>query len=1009
VEYIKKFSGSQVLENLNTREHENLIYPKREARPMDKFNPQAIEQKILKHWDSKKTFAKCKKKNEKAERFRFIDGPPYTTGSIHLGTAWNKVLKDMFLRYKRMQGYNVRSQPGYDMHGLPIEVKVEEKLGIKNKQEISDKIGMDKFIEECRKFGLENLNTMSEQFARLGVWMDWEKPYRTIDNSYIEGAWWALAEAHKKGLLYEGPKSITWCWRCATALAKHELEYKTRTDTSIYVKFPIKGKKNEYILIWTTTPWTLPFNLMVAVHPDYEYVKVKVDGEIWILAKNFVIALMGIMDKKYEVLETLTGADLKGVEYTQPFEGDIPALKEIRKDHPNAFTVQPIGDDMLYGFVTLSAGSGCVHCAPGCGAEDFEVGRKLDVPAFSLVDENGNFSEESGKYAGLNASKDNKKFIGFVKDKGLLAREAQIDHEYAHCWRCKSPVIFRAVPNWYLKVTELKEKMIEENKKIKWVPDWAGERWFRDWLENLQDWCISRQRFWGIPLPIWRCENGHLKLIGSRSELPDNVKDLHRPWIDKVKFKCKECGKEMTRVTDILDVWLDSGAAPWATLPFPEKKTELDKWFPCEFITEGKDQIRGWFNSMLCLSMVSHGKTSYKSVYMHGFVVDDKGLKMSKSLGNSTAPEEVIEKVGSEAWRFYSIGGAANGEDMRFNWEALKESYKALNILWNVAKFTKYMDEAGFNPEEYKLDQKKLKPEDKWILSRVNTLNQKLTQAFEDYEFPQVPKLLHEFLVEDLSRWYVKLIRDRTWVSATGDDKLVAFKVLYESLKTFLVLSAPLLPILNEEIYLNIIKPLSKKLPESIHLLDWPKPNTKLVKPEFEKQMAVARSIVETARFAREEAKIKLRWPLKQLSVDGDDTVKKALKTFENVILEQANVKSVKAGKLKGVEKEFEFGKVYLDTKITPEIRAESLAREVMRQVQVMRKKAGLQVSEKIKLTVSTSDDFAKNAINKFAKEITEKVGAKELKVGAEAKAKEKSELVFEDIKLSIGFTKLGP
>jgi len=973
---------------------------------MTKFEPQKVEEKILAKWKKNKIFQKAQEKNAKGERFRFIDGPPYTTGSIHLGTAWNKVLKDMILRYKRMQGYNVRSQPGYDMHGLPIEVKVEEKLGIKNKQEIFDKVGVDKFIKECRNFALTNLDLMSDQFARLGVWLDWKNPYRTIDNSYIEGAWWALKKAHEKGLFYEAPRSITWCWRCATALAKHELEYQTRTDTSLYVKFPLKGKKNEYVLIWTTTPWTLPLNLMVAVHPDFEYAKVKVGNEYWILAKNFVIALMGVMDKKYEVVETMRGEDLKGIEYVQPFEEDLPVLKEIKKNHPNVFTIQPVGDDMSYGFVTLSAGSGCVHCAPGCGAEDFEVGRKLNVPAFSLVDENGNFTEEAGKYAGLNASKDSMKFKDFVEKKGFIVREADVEHEYAHCWRCKSPVIFRAVPNWYLRVTDLKEKMIEANKHIRWQPDWAGERWFRDWLENLQDWCISRQRFWGIPLPIWRCENGHIKVIGSREELPTKLNDLHRPWIDKVKFKCGECGKEMTRVPDILDVWLDSGAAPWATLPYPEKEEELAKWFPCDFITEGKDQIRGWFNSLLCLSMLSHGKASYKSVYMHGFVVDEKGMKMSKSLGNITAPEEVIEKVGSEAWRLYSIGAANDGEDMRFNWEELKEAYKALNIFWNVAQFAKYMETAGFNPEGYRLDAKKLKPEDKWILSRINTLNQRVTESFENYEFPSVPKLLREFMVEDLSRWYVKLIRDRTWVSAKGEDKLVAFKVLYKVLKKLMILSAPVLPLFAEELYLNLIKPLSKKLLESIHLIDWPSPDTKAIKPKLEAQMKIARSIVETARFAREEAKVKLRWPLNQLAVDGDDTVKKALKTFENVILEQANVKSLKSGKSKGAEKEFEFGKIYLDTKITPEIRAEALAREVMRQVQVMRKKAGLNVEDHINVSFSCGE-FASKALTKFKGEIALKVGAKDIKIGEETvKGDFEGECEFEKSKIGITFTK---
>ena len=461
----------------------------------------------------------------------------------------------------------------------------------------------------------------------------------------------------------------------------------------------------------------------------------------------------------------------------------------------------------------------------------------------------------------------------------------------------------------------------------------------------------------------------------------------------------------MSRIPGILDVWLDSGAAPWASLPFPESKEEFDKWFPCDFITEGKDQIRGWFNSLLCLSMVSHGKTSYKSIYMHGFVADDKGLKMSKSQGNATAPEEVIEKFGSEAWRLYSIGAANNGEDMKFNWEELKEAYKALTILWNVAKFAQYMEKANFNPEEYALDKKKLKPEDKWILSKLNSLNQNVTQAFEDYEFPSVPKLLREFLVEDLSRWYIKLIRDRTWVSESGEDKLVAFKVLYEATKRFMILSAPLLPLLTEEIYLNLIKPLSKDLPESIHLFDWPEPDNKMINPDIESEMCNARMSVEAARFAREEAEIKLRWPLKQVAVEGDDIVKKAINTFETVIKEQANVKAVKEGKCKGIIKEFTYGKVHLDTEITPEIKEEALSREVMRQVQVMRKKAGLKVGDNIKLYAFSEDDFAKNAIEKYSKDITEKVGAKELILERETKETEnKAEIDFEKIKIYLAF-----
>ncbi|MFH1424895.1 MAG: isoleucine--tRNA ligase [archaeon] len=974
---------------------------------MEQFKPQETEEKILKYWKDGKIFEKVQKLHEKDKKWYFNDGPPYTTGNIHLGTAWNKVLKDSILRYKRMQGYSVRSQPGYDMHGLPIEVKVEELMGIKNKKEIETGVGMDKFIDNCRKFALDNLAKMNEQFARLGVWMDWDKPYRTIDDSYIEGAWWALKKAHDKGLLFTGPRSVTWCWRCATALAKHELEYETVTDSSVYVKFQLRGKKNEYVLIWTTTPWTLPMNMMVAVHPDFDYAKIKVGDEYWILAKPFVIALMGMMEKKYEVVETLKGSELKGIEYVNPFAGDMPVHEEMHKKYPNAYTIQPVSDEMFYGFVTLSAGSGCVHTAPGCGAEDFDVGRKLDIPAFTVVEENGDFNELGGKYQGWNASKDNTKFIDVLKEKGILAMKTPVSHEYAHCWRCKSPIIYRATEQWYLGVSKMKDKLIAENKKVKWSPDWAGERWFRDWLENIQDWCISRQRYWGIPLPIWRCENNHVKVIGSRAELNADVKELHRPHVDKVTFKCEECGKEMRRIPDILDVWLDSGAATWASLGFPKDETEFKKLWPADFITEGKDQIRGWFNSQLCLSMVSHGVTPYKNVYMHGFISDEKGAKMSKSLGNVIEPSEVIEKIGSEAWRLYCLGASRSGEDLRVNWKDMDEAYKALNILWNVAQFAKYMDVEGFNPEEFKLDTKKLKPEDKWIISRINTLNQQVTQAFEDMEFPDAPPLLRDFMVEDLSRWYIKLIRDRTWVSAKGSDKLTAFKVLYDVLKQYLILAAPILPILTEELYQAIVKPLDKKAPESIHMLSWPKPDSKKIDAKLEEEMKIARSIVEASFFAREEAKVKLRWPLKTLAVEGDDKVKKALKTFEQVIKTQANVKELKAGSTKGIEKEFEFGKLVLDNELTPAILEEALAREVMRAVQVLRKKNEFKVDEKINVTFSSSDEFARRALNKFREEIVLKVGAEKIDIAElPVKAKVSGECKFEDKEISIGFDK---
>ncbi len=975
---------------------------------MERFNPQEIEKKVSSYWEENSIYEKVKKLHEADERFYFNDGPPYTTGSIHLGTAWNKVLKDSFLRYKRMQGYNVHDQPGFDMHGLPIEVKVEENLGIKNKKEIIEKIGMDNFIEKCKAFALKNLDMMAEQFKKLGVWMDWKHPYRTLDNSYIEGAWWSLKKAHENGLLYQGPKVVTWCPRCATALAKHELDYKTVSENSVFVKFKIEGKENEYVLIWTTTPWTLPSNMFVAVHPDLDYVRVQVEDEVWILAKGLVHALLGVIGKKYHIIEEFKGTKLHGLRYVHPFLEEVPKQKEFRSEIENAHRILTVGDDIFPDFVTLSAGSGCVHCAPGTGPEDFEVGKHYNIPAFCPVDENGIFTKDAGKYIGLRAKKDDGKIINDLKEKGLLVFESKVEHEYPHCWRCKSPVIFRATDQWYLGVSKLKDKLIEENKNVKWVPEWAGSKWFRDWLENLQDWCISRQRFWGIPLPIWKCKNGHIKVIGSREELGQEVKDLHRPWIDQVKLKCDVCGEEMQRVPDILDVWLDSGAAIWASLGFPKNKEEFDKWWPADFITEGKDQIRGWFNSLMCLSVASHGISPYKSVYMHGFVADEKGMKMSKSVGNIVSPEEVIKKVGADGWRLYCLAAANPGEDLKFNWKDLDESYRALNTLWNTFQFSKYMELEDFNPEEFSLDPEKLKPEDKWILSRINTLTQDITHAFESYMFPEIPEKLRVFLVEDLSRWYIKLIRNRTWVSAKGEDKLIAFKVLYDVLKRFLLLAVPIIPYHTEEIYQNLVRKFEKESKESIHMYKWPVPDENLIHPEIEKYMAIARSIIESSRFAREEAKIKLRWPLNELAVDGDDEVKQALETFNEIIKEQANVKKLTFGNSKGVEKEFGFGKLYLDTEITQEIREEAMAREVMRAVQVLRKKNNFKVTDKISLNVSSKDSSIVDALQKFRKEIAEKVGAKDLNISSEeSKGEFKGSLNFEGKDIIISFNKV--
>ncbi|MBI2040654.1 MAG: isoleucine--tRNA ligase, partial [DPANN group archaeon] len=612
-----------------------------------KYDPLKQEPAIQNFWDSKNIYKKLKKKLAKAKPYFFLDGPPYTTGAIHIGHAWNYSMKDSYRRYLRMRGFNVNDTPGFDTHGLPIEVKVEKKLGIRNKQEIVEKIGLAKFAEECQNFALENMHPMIKDFERLGVWMDWDSPYMTFKNYYIEGAWWALKKAHENNFLYEGEKVMTWCPRCGTALAKHELEYKDVTDESILIKFKIANSENEFLTVWTTTPWTIPFDLAVMVHPEFEYAKVKVGDEIWIIAKDLVEKTMKIAGKQgSEILQIVKGKDLEGIKYIHPMAEIIPELKELSKK-ANVHTV--ILTDK---YVDLQAGTGLVHSAPGCGPEDYEVCKSYGIPAYNTIDEFGNFPTSMGQFAGLVARKDDVEFIKYLENNNILIGKTKITHEYAHCWRCYTGIVYKLTSQWFLATEKLKRDMLSENSKTHWTPDWAGSEWFTSWLDNIQDWCISRQRFWGIPLPIWRCkECKFITVIESAQELKKNSgrppQNLHRPWIDEVIIKCKQCRGPMYRVPDVMDVWLDSGAAPWASLADQKKNSDA----VAEFILEGKDQIRGWFNSLMALSMVARKKTSYKSVFMHGMIVDVQGRKMSKSLGNTISPYEAVDTYGADALR----------------------------------------------------------------------------------------------------------------------------------------------------------------------------------------------------------------------------------------------------------------------------------------------------------------------------------------------------------------------
>ncbi|MGZ7048590.1 MAG: isoleucine--tRNA ligase [Methanobacterium sp.] len=853
------------------------------------YNAKEQERTIQKFWEDNKIYDKTNKLRENKPKFSFLDGPPYCSGRIHLGTAWNKTIKDTLLRFKSMSGFNLRRQPGWDAHGLPIEHKVEGLLGLKSKKQIESEIGIANFIEKCKEFAVENKAIMTEQFKMLGVWMDWDNPYITFDAKYMESCWWTLKKAHEKDLLINDLRVITWCPRCETALALAEIDYEEKEDPSIYVKFPLKESKNgnEFILIWTTTPWTLPANMAVCVNPEFDYAYVKINDEIYLIAEALVDSLF--KNKDYEIIKVIKGSSLEGIEYVHPLVDEIPIQKGF--EHK-----------ILPGeHVTLTEGTGCVHTAPGHGPDDFEIGKKYGIPIFCPVDEAGLFKEEAGKYKGEFVKDADPYIITDLDVHGLLFAEDVIHHRYGFCWRCKTPIIYLATQQWFIKVTAIKDKMLSELDGVKWIPEWAGESRFRDWVENARDWTISRQRYWGIPIPIWKCEScDEITVIGSIDELENRaIKGklegdfIHRPYVDKINLKC-QCGGDMKRVPDVLDVWIDSGVAGWAALYYPKEKKMFEEWFPYDFITEGHDQTRGWFYSQLGCGIIALDQIPYKSVLMHGFTLDEEGRKMSKSLGNVVEPDEVIEQYGADILRFYLLWGNKPWEDLKFNWDELKNVAKMFNILWNVYVFTTtYMALDNFNPTLYTEKDLKIRDEDKWITSRVNSLAKDVTEALNSLYLHKATRAINNFILEDLSRWYIRLIRGRTWVEKEDPDKLGAYYTLYNSFKLLIKLMAPITPHITEEIYQNLVKGVEMDAPESIHMEDW-EFNEDLILKNLEENMDIVRDIIEACSRGRDVARYKLRWPVKEIVVvSEDEKVLEAVKSLKTVIMEQANTKKI--------------------------------------------------------------------------------------------------------------------
>ncbi|MEM3341764.1 MAG: isoleucine--tRNA ligase [Thermoplasmata archaeon] len=855
-----------------------------------KYIPLELEAKIQKMWDEGGIYFKVKKHRENGKRWNFCDGPPYTTGSIHIGTAWNKIIKDTVIRYRRMLGHNVRDQPGYDMHGLPIEVKVEQKLGIQNKKEI-ESMGIARFIHECREYALNNLRVMTSQFKEMGVWMDWDNPYMTIKNDYIESAWWTCKCAYEKGLLEKKERVLTWCPRCQTALAEAEIEYTDREDPSIYVRFPVKDTPNEYLAIWTTTPWTLPANKAVSVHPDYVYARVRIGSDSYWVVKEKAAELAALLGAGgYQILEERPGTALEGREYVHPFLEEIEYQREILRKEEWAHKV-------ILGTHVTADNTGLVHTAPGHGPEDFEVGALYGLTPFSPIDEASVYTEAGGPYKGLYTKDADPLLIETLKKKGYLMRAGTLVHRYGHCWRCKSPITYRTTSQWFIKVSQIVDKLISEVESVRWTPEWVGSGRMKDWVKNARDWCISRQRYWGIPIPVWVCSCGKMIVIGNASEFRQyrakNYKegmDLHRPSIDEVLIPCS-CGKDMKRVPDIFDVWYDSACASWAQVSYPSHEEVFRKWGLAQWIVEGYEQTRGWYYSQLCAGVISFGTIPYKECLSHGLVLDNQGRKMSKSLGNVVAPKEVMGKFGVDSFRFYILSASPLWDDLIFSWENLQNTDRMFGILWNVYYFsTLYMSLDKFRADKpLSYYNEWFRDEDRWLLSRIQTLKKTVTAFFQTYELEKACRAIEDFILNDLSRLYVKLIRDRVWLEGEDKSKECAYRTLAEALIVLSKIMAPVTPYIAEEIYRNLCGKY-----ETVHMEDWPAIDKEYMVEMLEKQMTYVSEIVESAQNARQKAKLKLRWPCRKLIIKADtDEITDAAYSLTELIKFQTKSKEV--------------------------------------------------------------------------------------------------------------------
>lgn len=842
------------------------------------------EKAITAFWKEHDIFQKSMQNREGQENFTFFDGPPTANGKPHIGHVLTRAVKDLIPRYRTMKGYHVLRKAGWDTHGLPVELEVEKQLGISGKPQI-EKYGIEDFIKKCKDSVFTYQSEWEEMSDRVGFWADMDDPYVTYHNDYIESVWWALRQIWDKGLLYKGHKIMPYCPRCGTSLSSHEVAqgYKDIKENSLIVKFKIPNKENEYILAWTTTPWTLPSNVALCVNPGETYVKVQAeDGSAYILAKALVKNVFG--DAEVQEIEAYRGTDLCGMEYE-------PLYTFVKPDS-KAYYI--IADN----YVTMDDGTGIVHIAPAFGEDDSRVCKENGLPFICHVNTQGKFIPETGEWSGLFVKDTDKLIIRDLKERNQCFSVIPFAHSYPFCWRCDTPLLYYACDTWFIKMTAVRDQLLKNNETVNWLPDNIKHGRFGNFLENIIDWGLSRSRYWGTPLPIWECGCGHRHVVGSIQELkemgincPEDI-ELHKPYVDQVKLRCPECGGEMTRVPEVIDCWFDSGSMPFAQWHYPfENKEKFEENFPANFISEAVDQTRGWFYTLMAISTLLFDKAPYKNVIVLGHVQDDKGVKMSKHKGNVILPMDILNAQGSDAVRWYFYSNSAPWLPNRFSAKNVSESQrKFLGTLWNTyAFYVLYAEIDQFDPTRYRLEDCKLTVMDRWILSKLNHVIDNVDKNLDSYRITEATRAITEF-TDELSNWYVRRCRGRFWGSALSEDKIAAYMTLNTTLVTFSKVCAPFIPFMTEEIYQNLVLSVDASAPESVHLCDFPKAQADFDNPEIEQEMDAIRKIVMLGRACRNEANIKNRQPLSKLYIQTENKVNAA---YNDIILEELNVKEV--------------------------------------------------------------------------------------------------------------------